>query len=121
MERRSSVAGEEQRDVAGEELVLPVRLLLRLPLPKPLTGPSKPGEEQREPPGEELQLVGLDPLPLGVRTCGCLKRDPTTLRVLGRPSVSCGDECGEVEREEFGDTDGEVGRANLDGDVRKFS
>ena len=68
--RSSSPAGEEHREVAGEELVLLARLPLRLPRPNPPTGPSSPGEEQREPPGEELQLVGREPRPRDVRTCG---------------------------------------------------
>lgn len=118
--RSSSPAGEEQREVAGEELVLLARLPLRLPRPNPPTGPSSPGEEQRDPPGEELQLVGREPRPRDVLTCGCLRRDPATLRVRGRPS-SCGEVCGEVAREELGDKVGEEGRARREGEVRRFS
>lgn len=84
--RSSSLAGEEQREVAGEELVLLARLPLRLPRPNPPTGPSNPGEEQRDPPGEELQLVGRDPRPRDALTCGCRNLDPATLSVRGRPS-----------------------------------
>ena len=119
-DRSSSPAGEEHREVAGEELVLLARLPLRLPRPNPPTGPSSPGEEQREPPGEELQLVGREPRPRGVLTCGCRRRDPATLRVRGRPS-SWGEVWGEEAREEPGDTVGEEGRARREGEVRKFS